>query len=259
VSRARYIAVEGPIGVGKTTLARLLADEWQARLVLEHVDANPFLRRFYDEPDAYAFQAQMFFLLTRYRQQQELAQQDLFRQSLVSDYLFAKDHLFAQINLDSEELALYRQLFHMLGARLPKPDLVVYLQARPDVLLARLRKRSRDYERHITPEYVRRVAEAYKDFFFHYEETPLLVVNCSEIDFVAHSEETADLMREIREMGQGVHTTYRLDPDRPGSPGRNGPRRKASSGIDRRSAPMRVERQPRPTQQARSGPAGGGR
>ena len=204
MSRARYIAVEGPIGVGKTTLARLLADEWQARLVLEHVDANPFLRRFYDEPDAYAFQAQMFFLLTRYRQQQELAQQDLFRQSLVSDYLFAKDHLFAQINLDSEELALYRQLFHMLGARLPKPDLVVYLQARPDVLLARLRKRSRDYERHITPEYVRRVAEAYKDFFFHYEETPLLVVNCSEIDFVAHSEETAELMREIREMGQGV-------------------------------------------------------
>jgi len=180
VSSARYIVVEGPIGVGKTTLARILTEEWQARLVLEQVDDNPFLRRFYDEPDKYAFQAQMFFLLTRYRQQQELAQQELFRQSLVSDYLFAKDHIFAQINL------------------------VVYLQARPDVLMARLRKRSRDYERHITPEYVRRVAEAYKDFFFHYEETPLLVVNCSEIDFVAHSEETADLMREIREMGQGV-------------------------------------------------------
>ena len=204
MSRARYIVVEGPIGVGKTALARILAEEWQARAVLEQVDDNPFLRRFYDEPDKFAFQAQMFFLLTRYRQQQELAQQELFRQSLISDYLFAKDHLFAQINLDSDELALHRQLFHLLGARLPKPDLVVYLQARPDVLLARLRKRSRDYERHITPEYVRRVAEAYKDYFFHYEGTPLLVVNCSEIDFVAHSEETADLMREIREMGRGV-------------------------------------------------------
>ena len=204
VSSARYIVVEGPIGVGKTTLARILTEEWQARLVLEQVDDNPFLRRFYDEPDKYAFQAQMFFLLTRYRQQQELAQQELFRQSLVSDYLFAKDHIFAQINLDSDELVLYRQLFHMLGARLPKPDLVVYLQARPDVLMARLRKRSRDYERHITPEYVRRVAEAYKDFFFHYEETPLLVVNCSEIDFAAHSDDTVDLMREIREMGRGV-------------------------------------------------------
>lgn len=204
LTKTRYIVVEGPIGVGKTTLARLIADEWQARTVLEQVDDNPFLRRFYDDPDKHAFQAQMFFLLTRFRQQQELAQQELFRQSLVADYLFAKDHLFAQITLDPDELALYRQLFHMLGARIPKPDLVVYLQARADVLMARLRKRSRDYERHVTPEYVRRVAEAYKDFFFHYEETPLLVVNCSEIDFVAHSEETADLMREIHEMGQGV-------------------------------------------------------
>jgi deoxyadenosine/deoxycytidine kinase len=204
VNKTRYIVVEGPIGVGKTTLARLLAEEWQARTVLEQVDDNPFLRRFYDEPDKYAFQAQMFFLLTRFRQQQELAQQELFRQSLVADYLFAKDHIFAQLNLDADELALYRQLFHMLGARIPKPDLVVYLQARPDVLMARLRKRSRDYERHVTPEYVRRIAEAYKDYFFHYEDTPLLVVNSSEIDFVAHSEETADLIREIREMGQGV-------------------------------------------------------
>jgi deoxyguanosine kinase len=204
VKRARYIAVEGPIGVGKTSLVRILAEELQARMVLEQVEDNPFLRRFYDEPEKAAFQAQLFFLLTRFRQQQELAQQELFRQSLVADYLFAKDHIFAQINLDSEELALYRQLFHLLGARLPKPDLVVYLQARPDILMARLRKRSRDYERHITPEYIRRIAEAYKDFFFHYEETPLLVVNCSQIDFVAHSEETSDLVREIREMGQGV-------------------------------------------------------
>jgi deoxyadenosine/deoxycytidine kinase len=181
-----------------------LAEELDARTVLEQVDDNPFLPRFYEDPDKYGFQAQMFFLLTRYRQQQELAQQDLFRQNLVSDYLFSKDHLFAQVNLDADELALYRQLFRMLDSRLPKPDLVVYLQARLDVLLARLRKRAKDYERLVTPEYLQRVAEAYRDFFFHYEETPLLVVNCSEIDFVAHSEHTTDVIREICEMGQGV-------------------------------------------------------
>jgi len=168
------------------------------------VDENPFLRRFYDDPEQYAFQAQLFFLLTRYRQQQALAQQELFRQTIVSDYLFAKDQIFAQTNLSVDELALYRQLFQLLDARLPKPDLVVYLQARTDVLLARLRKRAREYERRITPEYLQRIAEAYKEFFFQYEETPLLVVNCSEIDFVANSEDTVDLIREIHSMGQGV-------------------------------------------------------
>lgn len=200
----RYIVVEGPIGVGKTSLTRLLADEFQARLVLEQVEENPFLRRFYEDPEKHAFPAQLFFLLTRYRQQKDLAQQDLFQQNVVGDYLFAKDHIFAQVNLESDELALYRQLFKLLDARLPKPDLVVYLQARSEVLLARLRKRARDYERHITPEYVERVAEAYRDYFFHYDETPLLVVNCSDIDFVAHSDDITDLIREIRSMGQGV-------------------------------------------------------
>jgi deoxyguanosine kinase len=204
VKGTRYIAIEGPLGVGKTTLAQMLAEEIGARTVLEKVDENPFLRRFYQDPEKYAFPAQLFFLLTRYRQQQELAQQELFRQNLVTDYLFAKDLLFAQVNLDADELALYRQLFKLLEARLPRPDLVVYLQARVDVLLARLRKRARDYERHVTPEYVRRIAEAYQDFFFRYEETPLLVVNCSEIDFVAEAADTDDLIREIREMGQGV-------------------------------------------------------
>ncbi len=200
----RYIVVEGPIGAGKTTLARLLADEKQARLVLEKVEENPFLGRFYEDPAKHRFQAQLYFLLTRYRQQQELAQAELFRQNLVSDYLFAKDHLFAQVNLDADEFALYRQLFGLLDSQLPKPDLVVYLEARLDVLMARVRKRSKDYERNLTPEYVRRIAEAYRDFFFHYDDTPLLVVNCSEIDFVEHADETEDLMREIESMGQGI-------------------------------------------------------
>jgi len=204
VKGARYIVVEGPIGVGKTTLARLLAEELNARAVLEQVHENPFLKKFYEEPGLYAFQTQLFFLLSRYRQQLQLAQQDLFSQSTVSDYLFAKDQIFAQANLDTDELVLYRQLFRLLDSRLPKPDLVVYLQARGDVLMERLRKRDRDYERHIAPEYVQRIAEAYRDFFFYYEETPLLVVNSSEVDFVAHSDELADLIEEIRGMGQGV-------------------------------------------------------
>jgi deoxyguanosine kinase len=204
VKGARYIVVDGPIGVGKTTLSRLLADAFEARLILEQVDENPFLKKFYEHPSRHAFQTQLFFLLTRYRQQRELAQQDLFSQNTVVDYLFAKDQIFAQLNLDTDELALYRQLFGLLDARLPKPDLVVYLQARADVLLARLRKRDRDYERRIAGEYIERVAEAYRDYFFYYDETPLLVVNSSDIDFVANSEEMADLIREIKGMGQGV-------------------------------------------------------
>lgn len=201
---ARYIVVEGPLGVGKTSLARLLAEEFNARPVFEQVEENPFLKKFYDEPGNYAFQAQLFFLLSRYRQQRHLAQQDLFNQNTVADYLFAKDQIFAQANLDGDELALYRQLFHLLNSRLPKPDLVVYLQARSDVLMERLRKRDRDYERRISPEYVQRIAEAYRDYFFYYDETPLLVVDVSEMDFVSSEEDLADLIREIRSMGPGV-------------------------------------------------------
>ena len=201
---ARYIVVEGPLGVGKTTLARLLAEEFEARAVLEQVEENPFLRKFYEDPGTYAFQTQLFFLLSRYRQQRALAQQDLFNQHTVSDYLFAKDQIFAQATLEPDELALYRQLFNLLDSRLPKPDLVVYLQARGDVLMERLRKRDRDYERRMAPEYVERIAEAYRNFFFYYEETPLLVVNSSDVDFVSRPEDLADLIREIRGMGQGV-------------------------------------------------------
>jgi deoxyadenosine/deoxycytidine kinase len=202
--KARYIVVEGPIGVGKTSLTRLLAEEFSARAVLEHVEENPFLKRFYEDPRSSAFQTQLFFLLSRYRQQHQLAQQDLFDHGMVADYLFAKDQIFAEANLDGDEIALYRQLYRLLDARLPKPDLVVYLQARADVLLDRLRKRDREYERGISPDYVEKIAEAYRDFFFYYDETPLLVVNSSEVDFVGNVEDLANLAREIRSMGQGI-------------------------------------------------------
>jgi deoxyguanosine kinase len=200
----RYIAVEGPIGVGKTALARRLAAEFGSRLLLEQVEENPFLRRFYEEPERYAFQTQLFFLLERYREQQELGQLDLFSQGVVADYLFAKDSIFAAITLNPDEFQLYQQIYQLLDQRLPRPDLVVYLEARPEVLLRRLRKRDRDFERGMRPEYLERLTEAFREYFYHYTEAPLLVVNCSDIDFVEHGGDLADLIKEIRGMRQGV-------------------------------------------------------
>ena len=200
----RYIAVEGPIGVGKTVLARRLATELGSRLLLEQVEENPFLRRFYEEPGRHAFQTQLFFLFERYRQQCELGQLELFAQGVVADYLFAKDGIFAAVTLGPDEFQLYQRIFQMLDQRLPRPDLVVYLEARPEVLLRRLRKRDRDFERGITPEYLERLTEAFRDYFHRYTEAPLLVVNCSDIDFVEHGGDLADLIKEIRATRQGV-------------------------------------------------------
>jgi deoxyadenosine/deoxycytidine kinase len=200
----RYIAVEGPIGVGKTALARRLATEFGSRLLLEQVEENPFLRKFYEEPDRYAFQTQLFFLLERYRQQRELGQLDLFSQGTVADYLFAKDNIFASVTLNADEFQLYQQIFQLLDQRLPRPDLVIYLEARTDVLLRRLRKRDREFERSIRPEYLEKLTEAFRDYFHHYTEAPLLVINCSDIDFVEHGGDLADLIKEIRGMRQGV-------------------------------------------------------
>jgi deoxyguanosine kinase len=200
----KYIVVEGPIGVGKTSLAKILAAEFQARTVFETVEDNPFLSKFYQDRETYAFQNQLFFLLSRYHQQTKMVQQDLFSQATVADYLFAKDKIFASLTLSAEELALYFQIYQLLDPRLPRPDLVVYLQARPEVLYKRLKKRDKSYERGVTPEYLTEVAQAYNQFFFHYDESPLLVVNTSEIDFVASSQDLGDLIREINSMGSGT-------------------------------------------------------
>jgi len=202
--KGKYIVVEGPIGVGKTSLAKILAGEFDARMVFERVEDNPFLPKFYQARETYAFQNQTFFLLSRYHQQMELGQQDLFNQNTVADYLFAKDNIFATLTLSADELNLYQQIYALLNARVPKPDLVVYLQARPEVLYKRVKKRDKKYERSVTFEYLTEVAQAYNQFFFYYEESPLLVVNTSEIDFVASSKDLADLIKEINNMGSGT-------------------------------------------------------
>jgi len=175
-----------------------------ARLVLEEVDSNPFLSRFYEDPDKFALPVQLYFLLTRYNQQRELAQQDLFAQATVSDYLFAKDRIFASLNLAPDEMTLYDNVYRLLDARMAKPDLVVYIRANVDVLAARLRKRNRDFEQHISLGYLERVSAAFRDFFFYYDETPLLAVDTSEIDFVTDSDDLKDLIREIARAPQGV-------------------------------------------------------
>jgi deoxyadenosine/deoxycytidine kinase len=204
MAKAKYIVVEGPIGVGKTSLAKILANEFQARTIFERIEDNPFLPKFYQSRETYAFQNQTFFLLNRYQQQMELAQHDLFNQNAIADYLFAKDQIFATLTLSAEELNLYQQIYALLNTRVPKPDMVVYLQARPEVLYKRVKKRDKKYERSVTFDYLTEVAQAYNQFFFHYDETPLLVVNTSEIDFVASSKDLADLNKEINNMGSGT-------------------------------------------------------
>jgi deoxyguanosine kinase len=204
MERRAYIALEGPIGVGKTTLAQVLARELNARLMLEEGEQNPFLARFYEDPEKYAIPVQLYFLLTRYNQQRELLQRPLLEQATVADYLFAKDRIFANLNLAPDELVLYEQVYKLLDSKMAKPDLVVYLLARIDVLAERLRRRNRDFERDISYEYLERVSTAYRDFFFYYDEAPLLVVDTSEIDFVNNPSDLADLIREIDRAGQGV-------------------------------------------------------
>jgi deoxyguanosine kinase len=200
----RYIVVEGPIGVGKTSLTERLAAEFGYRTVMEKVEENPFLPRYYKEPARFAMQTQLFFLLSRYGQQKELSQQDLFSSGVVCDYLFAKDRIFASVALESDELLLYNQLFSTLDARIPKPDLVIFLQAPSEVLLSRIKMRGREYEREVAREYLQAINEAYNRFFFGYDETPLLVINTSEVDFVKRPEDFQDLVREIRRMKKGT-------------------------------------------------------
>jgi deoxyguanosine kinase len=204
-TRARFIAVEGPIGAGKSTLARILAGDLGARLCEESPEQNPFLGPFYQDPARYALSVQLTFLMQRFTQQADLAQGDLFSQGgVVSDYLFAKDRLFAALNLSPDEFALYDRIYQGLVPRAVTPDLVVYLQARTSVLLGRIAQRGRREEATIAPDYIRRVAEAYAEFFFNYNDSPLLIVNASEIDFVSNDEDRRALVDVIRRTRAGI-------------------------------------------------------
>lgn len=203
-AQSRYIVVEGPIGVGKTSLARLLAERLKARTFYEQVEQNPFLEAFYKNPEKYAFQTQIFFLLFRFQQQKELAQQDLFKQTTISDYLFAKDRVFAYLNLTEQELWLYEQLYKQLDPKIVKPDLVVYLTADAKILMRRIKQRGFIYERRITQAYLEEVVRSYSKFFFSYDQSPLLVVNTNDFDFVHSTDDFESLVKEIENTRHGV-------------------------------------------------------
>ncbi|MFN0158912.1 MAG: deoxynucleoside kinase [Bacteroidota bacterium] len=196
-SNVRYIAIEGVIGAGKTTLCNMLGEQLDAKVVLERFEENPFLKDFYKDQDRYAFQTQIFFLLTRYKQQQELFQADLFHKFLITDYVFEKDKIFAYLNLQDEELKLYESLVSSIQHNIPTPDLVVYLQSSVPRLMANIKKRARTYETHMSEEYIRDLNEAYNYFFFRYKATPLLIVNATDMDFVNNKQEFNELVQEI--------------------------------------------------------------
>ncbi len=200
----RYIVVEGVIGVGKTSLVKLLAAQTGARVNLEIVEENPFLSRFYQDRAAYAFQTQIFFLLSRFRQQQVLTQPELFSDLVVSDYLFAKDRIFANLNLSDDELALYNQLAGILEDRILKPDLVIYLQGSTPLLMERIRRRGRDFERNMDADYIESLNRAYNFFFHHYQDTPLLVVGADHLDYVGVPEDLELLVDQLREPFTGT-------------------------------------------------------
>jgi deoxyguanosine kinase len=199
-----YIVVEGPLGVGKTSLTQLLAERLKGETLLEDVEGHPFLTKFYRNPRKYAFQTQVFFLLRRYQQTAEIHQLDLFKEVVVSDYLFEKDRIFARINLDDQEFWLYEQVFQLLNRTAVVPDLVIFLQAKTDVLLERIRKRGRKFEKGVSPDYIESINQAFNTFFFHYQESPLLVIDASEIDFVHVPEDLDNLVEQIWKMEGGT-------------------------------------------------------
>jgi deoxyadenosine/deoxycytidine kinase len=199
-----YVAIEGPIGVGKTSLAKLLSERLGARLILEGFDANPFLSEFYDEPERYAFQTQLFFLLQRYQQQQELRQVDMFHNLLIVDYMFVKDRLFASLNLDEKEMTLYDTVAKLLEKNVINPDLVIYLQADTDILIRNISHRGRDMEKNISEEYIDALNQLYTEYFFRYQDTPLVIINTNNIDFVNNDKDLDEVINYIRQPVTGT-------------------------------------------------------
>jgi len=204
LGKAYMIAVEGPIGVGKTSLAELMAQRLDARLVLEEFEGNPFLADFYRDPERFAFQTQLWFLLSRYRQQQELQQLDLFSPLLVTDYMFMKDRLFASLTLNDKEMSLYDRVASLLERDIASPDLVVYLQADTDRLMANVRKRSRSYEVNMDWKYLDALNQLYNEYFFRYDRGSLLIINSNDLDFVNRPDDFEEIITLIREPATGT-------------------------------------------------------
>ncbi|KAB7628342.1 deoxynucleoside kinase [Alkalilimnicola sp. S0819] len=204
-TKPRYIVVEGPIGVGKTSLARRLAESFGSELLLERAEDNPFLERFYQQPRDAAFPTQLFFLMQRAEQQRALRQGDMFRPALVSDYLFDKDRLFARLNLREAEFNLYDKVYRELALDAPAPDLVIYLQAPVEVLVERIQRRGIAYEQQMAQPYLQGLSESYVQFFYHYEQAPLLIVNTRDINPVDNDREYALLLEQIRSVRSGRH------------------------------------------------------
>jgi len=200
----KHIAIEGPIGVGKTTLAQAMADRLGAATFFERIDDNPFIELYYDDPERHALSVQLSFLFSRLKQWQELHQQELFHQGMISDYIFAKDRLFATVTLSDAEFALYDKVTRVVAVDLPRPDLVVYLQSDPDVIMERIRKRGRRFEKGLSHTYLRQVIAAYDHFFFHYNETPLLIVQTDKLNFADKPEDIDALLQRIGTMRSGT-------------------------------------------------------
>ena len=215
-NQVNFIAIEGVIGVGKTSLAKKLKEKLNAELIIEQFETNPFLEKFYNDRKRYAFQTQMFFLINRYKQQQELNQENLFTEYLVSDYLFEKDRIFAYLNLNGEELKLYESIFPLLSRNLRKPDLVIYLQSGVERLMYNIKKRGRRIERNLTRNYLEELSEAYNHFFFRYNTTPLLIVNSTDIDFVNSERDFEELYQQIFREDRGMTEYFKPESRRTG-------------------------------------------
>jgi deoxyadenosine/deoxycytidine kinase len=209
--KSRLIVVEGPIGSGKTTLARLLSEHMNTRQVLEDTSTNPFLAKFYQDPERYALSTQLFFLFQRAEQMRNLAQNDLFQQGTVTDFLLEKDPLFAQINLSDDEFRLYREIYHHLHPQSPRPDLVIYLQAPVETLMERIVQRKISHEQTITLDYLTRLADSYSQFFHHYETSPLLIVNSENFDFSRQPKDFELLLEKMTGMRGGREFFNRAD------------------------------------------------
>ena len=204
MKKAYHIAVEGSIGVGKTSLARILSERLKCKLILEEFEENPFLPDFYKDPKRYAFQTQLFFLLSRYRQQLEFQQIDIFSKSIISDYMFMKDRIFASLNLDDKEMSLYNKVASILEKNMVFPDLIIFLQSDTERLMKNIQKRGRTYETNINWSYLDALNQIYNEYFFRYDNSPLLIINTNDIDFVNDSNDLEEIMNIIQKPINGT-------------------------------------------------------